>query len=576
MRNFVILDNRENFCIDVQTYTSLEDDLGLSAITVSSADSVANAVGNTKIFGIIIADNILANPETAEAIINGLSGFGVPIYGYCTREDNAINFSALNIPSLGYVRKASHLVNLVNINIPEHPTSAVQYNNTVAQPIQKPVQQVPPVQQVSPVQQFKQPVAQPKIQPVAQQPVAQPVPNQVYQNNYPNTAQYPQGNPVHYQSQSESQNPQIYNNSYQTNPYINQIPPSYPVNRPEYQQVPSPAPNQYQDNPYTNQYRTQSAENLVSDTRFHEKQERAYDEMVAEDLNKSKGVYKRTKVVTVYSAKGGVGKTTVAAELASYLSLTCKGRGKTRVCLLDYNIDFGDIRTTLGFKANDVNMSLWASVIKEKISKGADANTLSFSQKEMEETFLKEKKFTSDTEFYVLLAPTNHIDSMSIGETELTVMLRNIIDNGNFDFVICDTGNNTRDSAIIALDSADYVFLVVTQDVTTTNCNDSFISAMRKMNFDEGKIRLIINNIVSAKDTGISVSDIEDYVRYPCIAHIRHNTDVIKANNNGSPLIFSENHEFTKELRKIVAFLTGGEVKEERQKPSLWQKIFKK
>ncbi|MFR3808696.1 MAG: hypothetical protein ACLTX3_07030 [Lachnospiraceae bacterium] len=44
---------------------------------------------------------------------------------------------------------------------------------------------------------------------------------------------------------------------------------------------------------------------------------------------------------------------------------------------------------------------------------------------------------------------------MDISEEELKVMMHNLIYNGGFDFVICDTGNNTRDSSYMALMEAD-------------------------------------------------------------------------------------------------------------------------
>lgn len=534
MNKIVVIDNREEFCKDISIYADLEDDLEVSLLTISKQENMSTTIGNTPIAGIVVADNVFQNNSMDEAIINSLLGYGVPIFGYLTKETSMTDFKALNLPCIGLAKKASQIVKMIDQKFNVMPVSTPKPTPT---PTPTPVAPTPP-----PIQQPTQQVQQP-----------------IYYGNQEMPVQYPQqplyNSPVYQQpNQEHYSGAPVYQ---QTGTPAYQQPPVYPT-------MPGVAPQ-----PIQHQY-----EQHQTQVNFKERETQMYDEMINRDI---RGNAKRnTKVVTVYSAKGGVGKTTIAAELSSYLSLTCRGRGKTRVCLIDYNIDFGDIRTTLGFHPSDVNMSLWASVIKEKMDHGEDKDTMTFTQNEMETTYLKAKKFTSDTEFYTLLAPANHIDSMDITETQLSVMLRNIIENGNFDYVICDTGNNTRDSAILALDYADYIFLVVTQDVTTTNCNDSFISTMREMHFDESKIRLVINNIVSARDTGISVSDIEEYVKYPCIARIKHNTDVIKANNNGSPLVFLSNHEFTKELRKIVAFLTGNEIDVETPKKSFLSKLFKK
>lgn len=61
--------------------------------------------------------------------------------------------------------------------------------------------------------------------------------------------------------------------------------------------------------------------------------------------------------------------------------------------------------------------------------------------------------------------------------------------------MICDTGNNTRDSSYMALMEADQVFLVVTQNFNTMNCNNSVLSTLYKVKFDMSKINLIVNKL---------------------------------------------------------------------------------
>jgi pilus assembly protein CpaE len=180
------------------------------------------------------------------------------------------------------------------------------------------------------------------------------------------------------------------------------------------------------------------------------------------------------------------------------------------------------------------------------------------------------------TGLYALLAPLTHEDSMDIGEAELQVMLRNIVEFGGFDFVICDTGNNTRDSSVTALEAAEYVLLVVTQDITAANCNDAVLTTLSKIHFDTSKIRLIINNVLPAKITGVAVQEIEDLFPHPCVARIRHDTDVIRANNYSKPIVFQSNHEITKELRKVIAFLTGSEEAELAVKKGFFKRKFRK
>ena len=64
---------------------------------------------------------------------------------------------------------------------------------------------------------------------------------------------------------------------------------------------------------------------------------------------------------------------------------------------------------------------------------------------------------------------------------------------------------------------------------------------------------------MSAKNTGISVQEVMDVFPYRCIATIRHDPAIIKANNLSRPIVYQANHPVTKEMQKIIAFITGQE-----------------
>ena len=275
-------------------------------------------------------------------------------------------------------------------------------------------------------------------------------------------------------------------------------------------------------------------------------------DVVGDEFDKDvNGGEHETKIVAVYSAKGGVGKTTIAAELAMYLSLVDLGPRKLRVCIVDYNIDFGDVKSTLGMEKSSKSVTYWADEIQEFLGKGVDPNSIVYTKQEMEDYMVQSDK----SELWILPAPVSNEDSMGIESEALRVILRNLKENGEFDFIVCDTGNNTRDSTMIALENANTILMIMTQNVNTANCDISFMKTMETIDFDMSNTRLVINNIVPQKLTGIGVEEIENYFPFECVGKIHYNPDVIKATNLGEPLALDPSHEFTKQMKEIVAYV---------------------
>lgn len=292
------------------------------------------------------------------------------------------------------------------------------------------------------------------------------------------------------------------------------------------------------------------------------------------EVERDMGNIKRpAKLTSIYSAKGGVGKTTITCNLATYLALTeHHGRNRYNVCIIDFNIDFGDVATTLGLDPNRGCMTQWANDIKQRLKGMTPENGQKYSQEQLNSIVYEESQIRNylqrvdETGLYVLLAPISNEDSMFLTENEIEIMLNNLINNAGFDFIICDTGNNTRDSSFIPLTKADNVYMILTQSATTANDNAGFLNTMHKIGYDLNKIHILINMAMPTKSTGISVDELKEVFvnpytkkQYHVVGIIKNYNEVRNHNNMQKPLVYNSKHEFTRCIGEIANQIIGDE-----------------
>lgn len=331
-----------------------------------------------------------------------------------------------------------------------------------------------------------------------------------------------------------------------------------------------------------------------------ETQERLKESRNIETLERDAKLTKDpAEVITCTSGKGGVGKTTLCAELGTMLAMTTHEKSTYKVCIVDLNIDFGNVSGSLNLSTKKTCMTYWAADIHDRIASGYDPKKIRYSQAEIK-TYLqqppKDPKSNSDEplegleNLYVLCAPFHNEDSARITLEEIEIMLDNVIENGGFDYVIIDTGNNTRDTTLMAIKRAKYVFLIAVQDVNAATSNQQFHVLFDKIHasqdIDMNKFYVVINKALPEKEAGISVGDVETFMKkmnrnHPIdtVGVIKASNAVIRATNDGTPLVYTDDgHEFTKSIGKIASFLNGTkyELETPAKRQSFLARLFKR
>ena len=291
----------------------------------------------------------------------------------------------------------------------------------------------------------------------------------------------------------------------------------------------------------------------AQDSGVHEKKDKS-DPEIDKDLKNLRN--HKTRVIAVCSPKGGVGKTALSCEIAQFLSMVWDGKRQMKVCLVDYDIRFGDVRATLRASTNR-SLSLWTDDIRDRLKKAGGGETIRYSKEEIMDFISIDKR----TGLCFLPAPATSEGATYIQDTELSIVLESLIRDGGFDYIICDTASSVEDSSVLCASLADTVLLVLDQDINTANCSMSFLNGMKAAGFEiaPDRLKIVINRIMPEKTTNISVSDLLDaFEEYECVGKISFSPDVIRAVNKGETVCCEKpDAEFTRQLRKVRGVLLG-------------------
>lgn len=546
MKKILLIDTNFGFTADVESRMLLEDSDTFEIIIRNQADRVEDAIEAEKPDELLINANLLSSHPTWN--------FGIPVKTYAKDVEGVDQSHKKNIPCYGVIQMAGDLLSAIESNavvsvsqVKEKKVTEKQKKEAVVKPeisastpAQEPVKNEKQSSQVNPsdMSQFFAEHAEEFMKFMMQQAGGTP--------------------PVQEPAQPEKSVEPIEPEEFKQNAF-----PDKDINEKKNME---PAQDTAPETGMDIRSRMEAArkreeeENRRNQMAERKEQNEALQQ-VEEDLGHVK---KPAKVITVFSAKGGVGKTTIACELATFLSLTYHGKGKFRVCLVDYDLMFGDILSTLNFNPNQANMMDWIADLDKKHKAGQEWNAISYDAGQIER-FLQKKE---ESGLYSLIAPITNFDYMKISNEEIVnlcgTMLRNIVENGDFDFVIVDTGNNIEDATYVSLERADEILLILTQSMNSANCNNNFLNTMNHLEFDLSKIRIVINKAKPAKGVGISVNELQEALKNPvtnqpfeCYAKIKDNDAVQNAENIGEPMVYKSSHEFTKSIGEVAHHVIG-------------------
>lgn len=211
-------------------------------------------------------------------------------------------------------------------------------------------------------------------------------------------------------------------------------------------------------------------------------------------LNKEK----KGKVITIYTNKGGIGKTSLTTNLAWEINK----QTEDKICILD-----------LSYSSENVNSYL---NIKQKY--GLDY-ILSNLQNLNEQTFLSLIGKYNDKEIYTLEANETAIPQSNLTPQIITKIINSL--KNIFDYIIIDTSNLINEPNISVLNNSNLILLMILGNQTSIkNCHKAY-ELFDKIGCNNDKIKLIINRFIENQE--LTIENIEKTLEKEVFATIPNN-----------------------------------------------------
>jgi pilus assembly protein CpaE len=239
-------------------------------------------------------------------------------------------------------------------------------------------------------------------------------------------------------------------------------------------------------------------------------------------------------VVAVFSPKGGVGRTTIAVNLA-VASVTELNK---KVVLVDGSFQFGDVAVLLNLDPKDKSMFELVS----NLEAGGDADAV--------ETYT----VTHSSGVRVILAPP----SPEMADVITSTGVKRVVEalRQRYELVVIDCAAWFNDTTLGILDLADIVLVVLTLEMTSIKNIRLFLEVAETLGY-QNKIRLVLNRADTT--LGIRVADVEHSIgRKVDNTIVSDGRAVVYALNRGVPFVLSNREaQVSQDVLRLATAVTG-------------------
>ncbi|MCD2256486.1 septum site-determining protein MinD [Agrilactobacillus fermenti] len=257
--------------------------------------------------------------------------------------------------------------------------------------------------------------------------------------------------------------------------------------------------------------------------------------------------------LVITSGKGGVGKSTTAANLGTALALMNK-----RVCMIDLDI---------GLRNLDVIMGLSNRIIYDIVD-------VASGRAQLHQALIKDKRF--DDKLYLLPAAQNTVKNV-LSPMDIVTIVNQL--RPDFDYILLDCPAGIEQGFQNAIAGADGAIVICTPEIPSVSDADRVVGLLEQKQMKLAP-RLIINRIIpgmmNAGDT-MDIDEITKHLSIGLLGIVFEDDHVILASNKGVPVVMDPEDNASKGYRNIARRILGESVPLmtlKEHKPSFFERIF--
>ena len=240
-------------------------------------------------------------------------------------------------------------------------------------------------------------------------------------------------------------------------------------------------------------------------------------------------------IIAVFGVKGGVGKTTLATNLAVALAQ----ESSASVALVDLDVPFGDVALMLDIHPEHDILDAQPDAVLDDLER------------------LQKLLVRTPHGVHVLAAPLAPDDAGALDSGRVGRLLSRLA--ALHQFVLVDTPVGLNELTAAALDVAELAMLVTTPEIAALRRTHACLRLLQGLEFSTSKLQLVLNRFESK--TRVSASEAVEALGHPITWRVANDYAAMQAGALGRPVVQAQpGARISKDIQLIARQLTGAPV----------------